>query len=290
MLCSYKKQLNIADHIATSMKKQLIKAASELFPEQFAQLAFQQITNPQVKKLRPHELEVLQRAKQKTIVYKKYRIQTYLWNENATGDEVLLIHGWEGQAGNFADIVEVLVENNCKVYAFDGPSHGFSSKAPTSLFEFTLMAGTMMQDYAVKKVISHSFGSVPVTYSLMANPELRLEKYVLLTTPDKFTERIEQVSSRVGFSDSTKFKLIELIEKETRMKIAELNVSEFVKKIQVDQAMILHDVNDKVIPISQARNVHQNWPNSIFKEITGTGHFRILRDDKVISQLVDFLK
>jgi len=270
------------------MKKKLIKAASELFPEHFAQLAFQQITNPQVKKLRPHELEVLQRARQATISYKGYRIRTYTWNEQGHGKELLLIHGWEGQAGNFADIVERLVAKDFRVYAFDGPSHGFSSKAPTSLFEYTLMAGTIIEEYGIKNLISHSFGSVPVTYSLMTNPGLHLKKYVLLTTPDKFTERIDQVSAKVGFSESTKIKLVQLIEKETNMKIAELNVSEFIKKIRVDNALILHDVNDKVIPISQARHVHHQWPGSIFKEVSGTGHFRILRNDKVIDEVVRF--
>jgi pimeloyl-ACP methyl ester carboxylesterase len=271
------------------MKKKLIKAASELFPDQFAHLAFQQITNPQVKKLRPHELEVLKQARQETICYKEYRIQTYVWNEHASGDEVLLIHGWEGQAGNFADIVVKLVQQNYKVFAFDGPSHGFSSKAATSLFEYTIMAGTMIEEYGVKHLVSHSFGSVPVTYSLMTNPDLHLEKYVLLTTPDKFTERIDQVSAKIGFSENTKSKLVQLIEKETKMKIADMNVSEFVKKIRVDQALILHDINDKVIPIGQARNVHCHWPQSIFKEIAGTGHFRILRDKKVIDEVVRFL-
>ena len=137
------------------MKKKLIKAASELFPDQFAYLAFQQITNPQVKKLRPYELEVLQQARQDTIAYKEYQIRTYAWNEQSNGSEVLLIHGWEGQAGNFADIIERLVQHDCKVYAFDGPSHGFSSKAPTSLFEYTIMAGNMIENYGVKQQVSH---------------------------------------------------------------------------------------------------------------------------------------
>ncbi|MGK7396854.1 MAG: alpha/beta fold hydrolase [Candidatus Cyclobacteriaceae bacterium M3_2C_046] len=270
------------------MKKRLIKAASELFPDQFAHLAFRQITNPQVKKLRPHELEVLQQATQGTITYKGYQIKTYVWNVKGT-DEILLIHGWEGQAGNFADIILHLIHQDFKIYAFDGPSHGFSSKGPTSLFEFTIMAGTMMEEFSVNKLISHSFGSVPVTYSLMTNPDLRLEKYVLLTTPDKFTERIDQVSSQIGFSESTKNKLIQLIESETKMNISQMNVSEFVKNIQVDQALIMHDVNDKVIPISQAKNVHLHWAQSVFQEITGTGHFRILRDEKVIKQILRFL-
>ncbi|MFW5760495.1 MAG: alpha/beta fold hydrolase [Cyclobacteriaceae bacterium] len=272
------------------MKKRFIKAASELFPEQFARLAYHQITNPQVKKLRPHELKVLEQARQENVTYKGYRIQTYVWNENAIGDEILLIHGWEGQAGNFADIIERLIQLDFKIYSFDGPSHGFSSQAPTSLFEFTIMAGSLIREYAVKKLISHSFGSVPVTYSLMTHPELQLEKYVLLTTPDKFTERIDQVAYQVGFSVKTKEKLIQLIEKETKMKISKLNVSEFVKNIKVDQALILHDAKDKVIPISQAENVHRNWTQSSFKKVKGTGHFRILRDPAVIEEVVGFLK
>ena len=55
------------------------------------------------------------------------------------------------------------------------------------------------------------------------------------------------------------------------------------------QALILHDKADKVIDISQSRNVFQNWPQCQMEEIEGTGHFRILRTESVLERVVDFL-
>ena len=66
-------------------------------------------------------------------------------------------------------------------------------------------------------------------------------------------------------------------------------MSEFVKSINVKKSLIIHDVNDKVIPISRSKNVHQNWTKSEFMEIEGTGHFRILRTEKVIDKVIDYL-
>ncbi|MEL7121192.1 MAG: hypothetical protein AAFO07_17210, partial [Bacteroidota bacterium] len=112
----------------------------------------------------------------------------------------------------------------------------------------------------------------------------------LLTTPDKFIERIDDVASAVGITDNVKNKLIRKLEKETQKDVKNLNVSKFVKEINVKKAIIIHDKNDKVIPISRSMNVHRNWKASKFKEIQGTGHFRILRTESVISDVIEFMK
>jgi len=79
------------------------------------------------------------------------------------------------------------------------------------------------------------------------------------------------------------------IESKYEVKVDELNLSDFVKSIQVDSALIFHDKHDKVLPIARSRNVHQNWPQSKMIEIENTGHFRILRDRGVINQLVQYI-
>ena len=117
------------------MKKKIVHFLSNLFPSIFTTLAFNQLTNPQVKKLRENELAILNKAIQEDFQFKNFNIKTYKWGTGQ--DSVLLIHGWEGQAGNFSDLVEKLTQRNFTVYAFDGPSHGYSSKGGTSLFEFS---------------------------------------------------------------------------------------------------------------------------------------------------------
>lgn len=269
------------------MHKSIVKILSRLFPNQIVNFAYQQLTNPQIKKLRPQEIEVLDRSQKEILKFQNFDIQLYTWKGGL--DKVLLIHGWEGQAGNFADLVQLLLERKYTVYAFDAPSHGYSSRGKTSLFEFTELVGTLIQKYEVKKLISHSFGGVATTYALFNNKNLKIDKYVLLTTPDKFIERINDVAEKVGITEKVKEKLINRLAQETKLDVRKLNVSEFVKEINVSNALIIHDTKDRVIPIERSKNVQANWKNCQFIEIQGTGHFRILRTKRVAEKTLEFL-
>jgi pimeloyl-ACP methyl ester carboxylesterase len=269
------------------MKKLLVKTLCFLAPNQMVKIAYDRLANPQITKLRPHEIKVLEAAEKTIFSFKGFDIQTYTWPGG--NDQVLLIHGWEGQAGNFADLIEQLIAQNYTVHAFDGPSHGFSSRGRTSLFEFTELVGILIRKFGVCKLVSHSFGGVATTYALFCNPDLHIERYVLLTTPDKFSERIQDVADQVGITEKVKQKLIHRLEIETGENVSNFNVSEFVKTIDVAQALIIHDKNDTVIPIHRSKNVYQSWKVCEFWEIEGTGHFRILRTEVVLQRVLEFL-
>lgn len=270
------------------MKKQIIKILSIISPSMVAELAYKTLTNPQIKKLREHELEFLDKAQKEKIKFGEFDIQTYKWGK-PEGEKILLIHGWEGQAGNFTDIIKQLLKNNYYVISFDGPSHGFSSKGKTSLFEFSDLVGKMIKENGCRKLISHSFGGVATTYALYRNRDVEIDKYVLLTTPDKFKQRIDDVGKSVGITEKVKSKLVEKLENEIKIDVSEANVSSFVREIKVSKSLIIHDKNDKVIPIEQSKNVYQNWNVCSFKEIEGTGHFRILRNNEVTESVINFM-
>lgn len=269
------------------MKRKIVKIISNIAPNVVVSYVYNQLTNPQIRKLRATELEILNKSKKEIFKFKDFEIQTYKWEGGK--EKILLIHGWEGQAGNFSHIIKELIENNFSVYAFDGPSHGFSSKGKTSLVEFTELVGVLIEKFGVSQLISHSFGGVATTYSLFNN-NLSIEKYILLTTPDKFSERIDDICERNGITKKIKHKLINKIEKQLNITVSSINVSDFVKKIDVNQALIIHDKYDKVVPIKQSKNVYANWKVCKFIEVENTGHFGILKSDSVINLVLEFLK
>ncbi len=270
------------------MKKKAVRLLSILLPNFVVNYAYKMLTTPQISILRTHEIDVLNTAIKEIFNYKNFKIQCYQW----LGGEkkILLVHGWEGQAGNFADIIKRLQSENYTIFAFDGPSHGFSSKGKTSLMEFTELVGIFIEKFKVTSIISHSFGGVATTYALYANQKLKIDKYVLITTPDKFIDRIDYVANQVGITQKVKSRLIYRLEKETNMNVYMLNVSEFVKNVNVLKAWIFHDKADKIIPISQSRAVVKQWKNAELIELEGTGHFRILRTPTVIDSVIDKLK
>lgn len=270
------------------MKNHFVKLASIFAPSKMTDLAYEQLTNPQVRKLRDFEIDILDKAQKNTLEFKGFKIQTYKWGSGSR--EVLLIHGWEGQAGNFGNIVDELLKNDYTVHAFDGPSHGFSSKGNTSLFEFVELVSLLIEELKVKLLVSHSFGGVATTFALNTLPEISIDKYVLLTTPDKFSERIDDVAAQVGITEKVKNNLIKRFQKEIGQDPMILNVSNIVEELDVKKAIILHDKNDRVIPIERSKNVYENWTNCQFQEIEGTGHFRILREPHVIEKVIHFLE
>ena len=269
------------------MNPKIIKTISTIAPGMVVSFAFKVLTNPQVKKLRDHETKVLNQAIQEDFPFKSFNIKLYQWGQGTK--KILLIHGWEGQAGNFADLIEKLLKEDYTIYAFDGPSHGYSSSGKTNMFDFTELVGTLIKKFEVNLLVSHSFGGVATSFALYENPDIEIDKYLMLTTPDRFTERIDDVAASIGITDKVKTLLIKKLETASGRDVRHLNVSDFVKSINVKSAMIIHDKDDKVIPISRSRNVHANWSASEFLEVTGTGHFRILRDSKVIEAVLAFL-
>ena len=269
------------------MNPSLVRFLSRLFPGPMARFAYRQLTRPQVRKLRSHELEVLDQAEKEVIPFGRFFIQLYHWPGGP--QEVLLIHGWEGQAGNFSDLIQSLRQRGYTVRAFDGPGHGFSSQGGTSLFAFSDLVAELITRFRVRKLVSHSFGGVATVYALARHPELVVDRYALLTTPDTFRERIEAVAQQIGITEAVKQRLIRRMEAETGTPADELSVSAYAPQTRVKKALILHDEADRVIPLAQAQRVAAHWSVCQLETLTGTGHFRLLRNPAVIKRVGAFL-
>ena len=238
-------------------------------------------------KIRPHETEVLNQAEKDIFSFNDFDIQLYRWGTGST--TVLLVHGWEGHAGNFADLVPHLLAKNFSILAFDGPSHGASSKGETSSFEFTDLVTALIKKFKPQHLISHSFGSVAALISTGSHPELKLEKYVGVTVPNKLRERLEEIANHLGLPYVVVTRLIEKIETNHDIEVDKVNVQDYAPVSSFQKALLLHDVSDRVLPVERSKEVASNWPIATFEEVHNTGHYRILRTPEVLDRIVNFL-
>ncbi|MEL6132923.1 MAG: alpha/beta hydrolase [Bacteroidota bacterium] len=265
----------------------LIQIADKLAPSWTANLAYKFLTNPRFHKLRPFEKEAIAKAEKEDIPILGFQIRTYKWTG---GDKkILLIHGWEGQGGNFGMLIAPLQALGYTVYAFDGPSHGFSSKGKTSLFEFGEVVAALFKRFQVQDAISHSFGSVATSFALWNHRDIAIQKLIMITTPDRFEDRVKDVSQLVGVSDRTQKRLMDRIARETGYDPYDLAVSTYSNDLNVQEALIIHDQDDRVIPIAQSQSVADTWKVARLVKIANTGHFRILRDEQTVKLVESFL-
>lgn len=239
------------------------------------------------RKIRPHEKAILLQAQKSKLRFNHFSIQTYRWGTGNT--IVLLVHGWEGHAGNFSDIIPRLEAEDFTIYAFDGPGHGASTQGATSLFEFQELTAQLIERFSATHILSHSFGSVAALTALGSHPQLLIERYVGVTVPNKFSERIAEMIAYLGLPEKIFWGVKQKIESELGVKVADLNVENFAPKSSVKKALFLHDQNDRVLPIERSMEVAQKWTVARLEIVEATGHYKILRTPKVIDRIVNFL-
>jgi pimeloyl-ACP methyl ester carboxylesterase len=269
------------------MKKKTIQFLSNIFPSFFAKKFHYRLLHPQKKKKRKNEIDILEKAKKEFLSINNNRIQLYKWGDFEK--KILLVHGWEGHAGNYADLIEKLLVENYTVYSFDGPGHGNSSGGKNVMFEYLFTVDKVITMLDVRNIVSHSFGSVVTTYALSQIPHHKIDRYVLLTTPHTFSKYVYNASKKTGISDKAIHLFLKKIEDQRNEKIDAYDVSKFIKNVNVEKAIIIHDINDSVIPISEAEEVVKKWKNADLLRISNTGHFRILRTPFVAKIITDFI-
>ena len=54
--------------------------------------------------------------------------------------------------------------------------------------------------------------------------------------------------------------------------------------------LIIHDENDQDVPIVNAEELAQHWPQAELVKTNGLGHRRILRDPSVIKKMLAFIE
>ena len=269
--------------------KRVIYLLSTIFPNTFSKVAYQLIINPRKKLNKPSsdQLNILKKSTQVKFSYKNYTIKTYQWGNGKK--RILLVHGWEGQASSFHNLIDRLNSKNFTIYAFDAPSHGYSDRTENSFIDFIQIMSELFNKFSPHILITHSFGAVPATYSLSLEKTLQIEKFIMFAPPNKFSDRVNDVMDIAGVSKKVKKPLINKIESEFGLPFETLNISNFIKKINVEKALILHDLNDKVCSVQYSKEIYKNWAESQLEILEGTGHSKILRANISIDKTINFI-
>lgn len=268
------------------------KLASLLYffaPNYLRRKAMKRLSNPVARKTRPFEDRILAEARKHTRPFKHFTIADYTWGYGPK--KALLIHGWEGRAANFAALIPLLVDHGYTVRAFDAPSHGNSSIAPSSMLDYSDLTAEFLKEGPYELLLSHSFGSVPLTFALnRADAGMPIHRMMFITSPDRFTDRVDQIIASLGLPDRAKEPLLADFEKATGLPAKTLSVSQLCSKLEPLHARILHGSSDQVLPIAWSKRVSEHLANCRFIQIEDAGHYRILWHQDTQRELLELIK
>lgn len=259
------------------------KVSSHVAPDFAAKVATELFLRPRRYPKSKRESDLLATAKVERLQSGR---KVYFWGE---GPVVTLVHGWESRGSAFYRWIPLLVESGYKVMAWDGPAHGDSPGKKTHAPQ---IAHSLAEDIEELKLpiygmIGHSLGGVVV--GLVSQMIPVAERVIIISSPAHVTDVFARYHNQIRLSQSARQKFLNLIVRLTGKSAQEVSLAETDLSLKT-RTLLIHDVDDKEVPFTDFQILKNSWKQSRFIATSGLGHRRILRDESVGNQIIEFLK
>lgn len=213
------------------------------------------------------------------------RVAAWSWG---SGPAVLLAHGWGGTAADMAPLAARLEQAGYRAVLFDFPAHGRSAGRRTHMIEWLrALRGVAAAVGPLHAVAGHSFGAAALALAL-AEHGTDVRGAVLLAPvigPALFVERF---SGTIGLPAPRAEGMMRRVAEIAGREPATLDARRAAERLRVP-ALVVHDPADREVPWAHARAIADAWPGSRLLPAGGLGHNRLLRDERILDTVTDFI-
>jgi len=217
--------------------------------------------------------------------YENLKISTYKWKGN--GKTILLAHGWESNTHRWEALILLLKELDYNIISIDAPAHGNSSGKQFNAVLYSECIHVTAEHYKPQIIIGHSVGGMSTGFYQYTYQNKTLEKLVLLGAPSEFTGVFKRYVNMMGYNKRIENGLNNLVVERFNKQPSHFSLANFAKTINT-KTLIIHDIEDKIIPYNDAEMIAENHQNVEFITTKGYGHG--LRHETVNQHIIDFLK
>jgi predicted alpha/beta hydrolase family esterase len=220
--------------------------------------------------------------------WNRMRVPVTTWHWGL-GPKVMLVHGWEGRGSQLGAFVEPLVAAGMSVVAFDAPGHGDSPERRLYLPDLAdCVADVAAHSGPLHGIVAHSFGASAV---LLAHVQhgVRAAHNAMVAPNVLIEDSVRKFADAVGLDEPDRIAFEQRIAQSTGIPISSLQLSRLASHRE-DALLVFHDRDDREVRFEHGKQLAAMWPDAELRPTIGLGHRRILRDDSVIAQLVEFMR
>ncbi|GGQ71980.1 alpha/beta fold hydrolase [Kitasatospora griseola] len=269
-----------------------LNATSHLATAPPGRVAFELFRHPiRRSRVRGSERELHELAVTEELTVNGKRVRVYRWGDGRR--PVLLVHGWQSRASRFAPYVRGLLDLGMSPIGFDAPGHGDSAGRTTTILEYRELIGRLAERHGpFEAVLAHSFG---VCCAFLALAEgVPAGRLVAVAGVAEFGFLVEGFAAALGLNDRLERDLARRIDRllfpgveAIRQRFDATHRPELVTA----PILVVHDEQDDVVPLRQARLLHRAYGEPQLRLITtrGLGHRRVLTEPTVVDNVLAFL-
>ncbi|MGB0805989.1 MAG: alpha/beta hydrolase [Salibacteraceae bacterium] len=270
--------------------KPYFKTLSAISPRLASKSAFEMFMKVRKKDVRDRELPFYEEAKKYEVPFKNEAIQCYAFGK-PENDIVVLVHGWDSNAGCMYKFVAPLLAKNKYVIGFNLPGHAFYNANKTHLYDAKESFKVFMKSLPVNRkidIISHSFGSAVTAFGL-SEMDLKINNLLFLTSPNRMEDVFIDYKNFIGLGEKAYTKLKQRADKILKEPLDLVNVESRLDLVDFNHLYLMHDKFDKIIPHAYSVAINRSVKNSTLYSFEKLGHYKMLWNDDLIQQAMDVL-
>ena len=256
-----------------------------------ASIAFRWFVTPYPFKIPKREIPFEQRFGSPTMFTHENGKRYPVYQIGTGSKNILLIHGWAGRFTQFRVIVEAMeaqypdLLKEYTITGFNGVSHRGAEGKRTLMPEIASCIVQVAQHLGeVDLALAHSLGCGATMYAVQ-NLGAPIKRQVLIAPPGRISAMVGLFCDTIGFNRSVHARIVKNMKAKYGEDFDMFSPPELAPFNKIP-ALVFHDVDDRDTPISLGREVGEKMANGTYIETSGLGHRRILRDSKVIEQIM----
>lgn len=208
---------------------------------------------------------------------------SYFWA--GSGATILFMHGWKSNSARWKQLVMFFQAKGYQCVSIDAPGHGDTAFPFFTPLDYAACMDIAIQEFQPKFVVSHSAGAYS---AIIHHGKYQPEgiKHILLAPTFSMNQPTGTMFEILGLNQRMQKAFTKHLEGMLGARIETIQIDQMVDA-ENPQGILIHDVNDRVIPIEGARVVTQKAKGLEYYEINNNGHR--MQNDEVFEIITGYV-
>ncbi|MCM2301116.1 MAG: alpha/beta hydrolase [Flavobacteriaceae bacterium] len=233
------------------------------------------------------EYPMISKSLKETLMIQELQKEIMVYHYGNSDKKVLLIHGWAGRGTQLFKIADLLLENGYSVISFDAPAHGNSTGTQTMMNEFVICIKVLSEKYGPFKFgIGHSLGGMALLNAI--NRGVSFQKAICIGSGNSIFDIMKDFVAKLEMKPIIAQMMKEHYDRQFGVDLETFSSYQVAKNIEIP-TLIIHDTEDKDVPVQCAYDIHQHLKNGELMITNKLGHRKVLGDAQVLEKIINFM-